>query len=191
MMSFLVLGYLILSISLLSVFQKAGLPGWKALIPGLNLIIWNTMVGRPRGYPILLLVPIVNIFVLAGLAIDLSRSFNRLKYIDSLLAVLAMPWYFLYLGLSDKIDYEGPIIPKQKEINAKLKSALKFKNKNKFKKIMATNPYRKSWGREWIESLTFGILAAAFIRMFLIEAYAIPTSSNGGFSIGWRSIVCE
>jgi signal peptidase I len=31
--------------------------------------------------------------------------------------------------------------------------------------------------REWVESMIFAVFAAAFIRMFLIEAYTIPTSS--------------
>ena len=45
---------------------------------------------------------------------------------------------------------------------------------------MANNPYKKTQGREWIESIVFAVFAAAFIRMFLIEAYIIPTPSMEG-----------
>ena len=47
------------------------------------------------------------------------------------------------------------------------------------------NPYKKSFARDWAESLVFAVFAAAFIRMFLIEAYAIPTSSmEGSLKVG-------
>ena len=192
MLFFLLVGYVTLSISLFFVFEKARVTGWKALVPGLNFIIWGSLVGRPKGYALLLLVPIVNIFILAGLAVDLVRSFDKLRYIDSLLSVVAMPFYFLYLGLNKMDQYQGAILPKEKEINNNIALARQAKNKNKYKKIISTNPYRKSWGREWIESLTFGIFAAAFIRMFLIEAYAIPTSSmEGSLLVGDRLFVSK
>lgn len=38
-------------------------------------------------------------------------------------------------------------------------------------------PFPKQKAREWTESIVFAVFAAAFIRMFLIEAYVIPTSS--------------
>jgi signal peptidase I len=38
----------------------------------------------------------------------------------------------------------------------------------------------KSQSREWAEAIIFAVFAAAFIRMFLIEAYVIPSSSMEG-----------
>ncbi len=181
-----------LSAALFFVFEKAKVAGWKALVPGLNFILWGSLVGRPKGYSLLLLIPIVNIFILAGLAVDLARSFHKLKYIDSLLSVIAMPIYFLYVGLNKTDRYEGAILPKEKAVSEKIRLALQSKNVKKYKKIIGNNPYRKSWGREWIESLTFGVFAAAFIRMFLIEAYAIPTSSmEGSLLVGDRLFVSK
>jgi len=48
------------------------------------------------------------------------------------------------------------------------------------KKLVKNNPYQKSVGREWGEAIIFAVFAAAFIRMFLIEAYKIPTGSMEG-----------
>ncbi|MEM6723549.1 MAG: S26 family signal peptidase [Bacteroidota bacterium] len=39
------------------------------------------------------------------------------------------------------------------------------------------NPRQKSVVREWTEAIVFAVFAATFIRMFLIEAYTIPTPS--------------
>ncbi|MBK8699383.1 MAG: signal peptidase I [Saprospiraceae bacterium] len=51
--------------------------------------------------------------------------------------------------------------------------------------LMKQNPYKKSAIREWVESIVFAVFAAAFIRMFLIEAYVIPTSSmEGSLNVG-------
>ena len=52
-------------------------------------------------------------------------------------------------------------------------------------KLQATNIFKKSALREWAESIIFAVFAAAFIRMFLIEAYMIPTSSmEGSLKVG-------
>ncbi|MEM1214387.1 MAG: S26 family signal peptidase, partial [Bacteroidota bacterium] len=42
------------------------------------------------------------------------------------------------------------------------------------------NPYKKGQVREWSEAIIFAVFAAALIRLFLIEAYVIPTSSMEG-----------
>ncbi|MFM8488862.1 MAG: S26 family signal peptidase, partial [Bacteroidota bacterium] len=44
---------------------------------------------------------------------------------------------------------------------------------------------KKSGTREWAEAIIFAVFAASFIRMFLIEAYVIPTSSmEGSLKVG-------
>ncbi len=192
MIFFFLIGYLLLSVSLFFLFRKASIPGWVALIPGLNFIYWSKLVGRPRGYSLFLLVPIVNIFILSGLAIDLARSFQKLRYLDGLLAVVAMPLYFLFLGFDRGTQYHGAILPREEKIKKQLKKALASNDKKKYKKLLTKNPYRKSWGREWVESLTFGVFAAAFIRIFLVEAYAIPTSSmESSLLVGDRLFVSK
>jgi signal peptidase I len=64
-------------------------------------------------------------------------------------------------------------------------AAEKSGDKYALKKLQEDNPYKKGGGREWIESVVFAVFAAAFIRMFLIEAYVIPTPSmEGSLNVG-------
>jgi len=59
------------------IFEKAGKPGWAALIPIYNVIVLLEIVGRPVWWIILLFIPIVNLVVGFMLALDLSRSFGH------------------------------------------------------------------------------------------------------------------
>ena len=59
------------------IFEKAGKPGWAAIIPIYNVIVLLEIVGRPIWWIILLFVPIVNIVIGFMLALDLSRSFGH------------------------------------------------------------------------------------------------------------------
>ncbi len=182
-MSFLIflgLGYILLSISLYVVFEKAGKPGWHGLVPGLNFVTWCEIVGRKKWHAAWLLFPIVNFFIYAGLCIDLVRSFGKHGFWEWFIAVVLAPLAFLYVGLRDEEVYEGPILTHEREFKAKLEKARQAKNKTQYKKLMSQNPYKKSGGREWVESIIFAVFAAAFIRMFLIEMYKIPTSSMEG-----------
>ncbi|MBW2509510.1 MAG: signal peptidase I, partial [Deltaproteobacteria bacterium] len=59
------------------IFEKAGKPGWAAIIPIYNIVVLLEIVGRPVWWILLLLIPIVNIVVGFLLALDLSRSFGH------------------------------------------------------------------------------------------------------------------
>ncbi len=177
---FLIIYYCVLSVSLFFLFRKAGEAGWKGLIPGLNFVVWCKLIGRKPWWAALLLIPIVNIFIYAGMAVDMVRSFQKYRLWQSALAIVFTPIYFLYLGFSEKEIYGGPTREQEAAYKAKIEEA-KEKNKTKLlKKLEENNPYRKSPQREWVEAIVFAVFAAAFIRMFLIEAYMIPTSSMEG-----------
>lgn len=177
---FLIIGYILLSISLYFVFNKAGEAGWKGLVPGLNFVVWCQLIGRKGWHAAFLLIPIVNIFIYAGMAIDMVRSFGHYSFGSSVLAVLFAPFYFFYLGLKEEETYEGPTLVREREYRARMEEAKANNNQRLLRKLEATNPYKKSQGREWAEAIIFAVFAAAFIRMFLIEAYVIPTSSMEG-----------
>jgi hypothetical protein len=63
--------------SLWKVFTKAGQPGWAAIVPIYNIIVWLRIIGRPWWWILLLVIPIVNIVVLFIVSIDLAKSFGR------------------------------------------------------------------------------------------------------------------
>lgn len=172
--------YFLLSLSLYKVFEKIGFEGWKAVVPGLNFVLWCQAIGRPKWWATLLLVPIVNIFILTGMCVAMVRSFKQYKFRDSVKAALLAPIAFLQIGLDKKLQYDGPSITKERNYLSQLAVARKQGQQQKLKKLQAKNPYYKTPLREWTEAVVFAVFAAAFIRMFTIEAFAIPTSSMEG-----------
>ncbi len=174
---FLLVSYILLSVSLMKVFEKAGESGWKGLVPGLNFIVWSQIVGRPKWWAALLLLPIVNIFVYAGLCVDMVRSFGKYGFRHSALSVIYAPAIFLSIGYGKKESYQGAILPREAEYAAQIREATQKGQTKKRDKLLRDNPYRKTQVREWAEAIIFAVFAAAFIRMFLIEAYKIPTPS--------------
>lgn len=73
--------YLVIIIFILvaywKIFEKAGKPGWAAIIPIYNIIILLEIVGKPWWWLILMLIPIVNIVVAIIVLHRLSLSFGN------------------------------------------------------------------------------------------------------------------
>lgn len=59
------------------VFEKAGQPGWAAIVPVYNAIVMLQIVGKPLWWIILLFIPLVNIIVGIMVYIDLAKSFGK------------------------------------------------------------------------------------------------------------------
>ena len=161
-------------------FPKAGVSAVNGLIPGKNFIEWAKLIGRPSWWPVLLLVPIVNIFIFVGMAVDLVRSFKKYNFIHSAVAVIYSPAIFASLAKNDDAKYDGPNYINERNYLSQIREAYKAGDKIKLERLQKKNPYRKSPIREWAESIVFAVFAAAFIRMFLIEAFVIPTPSMEG-----------
>ncbi len=64
-------------IAMWKVFEKAGKPGWAALVPIYNTIILLEVVGRPVWWVVLMFVPIANIVVWLLIALDLAKAFGK------------------------------------------------------------------------------------------------------------------
>lgn len=174
---FLIGSYILLSISLYLLFPKANVAGWKGLVPGLNFVEWCKIIGRSPWHALWLLFPIVNIFIYCGMAVDMVRSFEKYGFRHSAIAVIYAPAMFTYLALNKNESYKGPNFTIESEYKAQIQQATKDNNQRQLKRLQANNPYHKSVVREWTEAIVFAVFAAAFIRMFLIEAYKIPTPS--------------
>ncbi len=176
---FFLISYILLSVSLFFLFPKAGEEGWKGLVPGLNFITWCKIIGQKSSHAAWLLFPIVNIFTLAGMCVDMARSFNKFSFADAAMSVIYAPAYFFKLAFGDD-KYAGPAITLEKEHYAAIDAATAAGKSREVKKLQANSPYKKGPIREWAEAIIFAVFAAAFIRMFLIEAYVIPTGSMEG-----------
>lgn len=59
------------------VFEKAGKPGWAAIIPIYNLIVLLEIVGKPMIWVLWLLIPCVNFVFLIWLINLTSKSFGK------------------------------------------------------------------------------------------------------------------
>lgn len=185
MLLFLLIGYIIFSVGMYFVFPKAGVEAWKGLVPGLNLYEMAGIVGRKKSHAWWMLFPIVNIFIFSALIIDLARSFGKHSFGQHFLTVVFAPFYAIWLGIDKTSKFNGPVLTQEQEFFNKLKTAQEKNDNKTISKLQASNPYKKSPLREWAESIIFAVFAAAFIRMFLIEAYMIPTSSmEGSLKVG-------
>jgi len=59
------------------IFAKAGKPGWAAIVPIYNVVVFLQVVGRPVWWIILLLIPIVGWIVGIVLMNDLAKAFGK------------------------------------------------------------------------------------------------------------------
>jgi len=166
--------------TLQKLFEKAGVEAKKAWIPGVNFVEWCKLVGQKPSHALWMLFPIVNFFIWAGLCVDMVRSFGKHDFGSAALAVIFAPYIFWKIGNDPKAKYEGQILEMEKKYFTEIQTAIESNDKFKLQKLRTKNPYQKGPLREWAEAIVFAVFAAAFIRMFLIEAYVIPTPSMEG-----------
>jgi hypothetical protein len=58
-------------------FQKAGEPGWAAIIPIYNYLIAIKIAGKPWWYLLLMLIPVVNLIIYIVVLDGLAKSFGK------------------------------------------------------------------------------------------------------------------
>jgi hypothetical protein len=113
---FAMLGIFLIPIIILSVvmiiahwkiYEKAGKPGWAAIIPIYNIIVLLEIVGKPVWWIILFLIPCVNIIFAVWTVNLLSKSFGQSEGFTVGLLLLGIVFYpmlafgnYQYLGPS-------------------------------------------------------------------------------------------
>lgn len=120
MFIFLIIGYVLFSISLYKVFEKVGEVGWKGLVFGFNFVVWCKLVGRLVWYVVLMFFLIVNFFIYVGLVIDMVCFFDKNKFWESVVVVVFIFFYFFYLGFIEKEKYIGLVLIVEKVYMEKL-----------------------------------------------------------------------
>jgi hypothetical protein len=88
------------------VFEKAGKPGWAAIIPIYNLIVLLEIVGKPLWWIVLFFLPCVNIVAFVLIGIEVAKVFGKDVVFGLGLAFLPFIFYPL-LGFGDA-RYQGP-----------------------------------------------------------------------------------
>lgn len=87
-------------------FEKAGQPGWAAIIPFYNIYVLLKVVGRPGWWVLLYLIPVVSFVVDLIVSLDLATSFGRGSGFG--VGLWLLPWIFVpILGLGSA-TYSGP-----------------------------------------------------------------------------------
>ena len=143
--------FFILSIvGLWGIFEKAGKKGWQVLVPLYNLYIWIRIIKKPLWWFAFLLIPFINVFVIFLMIVETLKCFKKYGIGDQALGVLFPFFYLPWLAFVSKDQYSDPSQQK---------------------------PVAKSATREWVDAIIFAVIAPSIIRIFLIEAYTIPTSS--------------
>jgi hypothetical protein len=88
-------------------FEKAGQPGWAAVIPIYNAWVLLKVAGRPGWWLILLFLPIVSIIIAIVLAIDIAKAFGQGAAFGFFLNFLFGGIGYVILGFGN-FQYRGP-----------------------------------------------------------------------------------
>ena len=88
------------------IFEKAGKPGWAAIIPIYNTIVLLEIVGKPWWWILLFLIPGVNIIFAIWMTNLLSLSFG--KGVGFTIGLLLLSFIFMPILAFSNIEYIGP-----------------------------------------------------------------------------------
>ena len=92
--------------ALWKIFEKAGQPGWAAIVPIYNCYVLLKIVGKPGWWLLLFLIPIVNYVFIIWTYNMLSKSFGKEEGFTVGLVLLGIV-FFPILGFGDA-KYLGP-----------------------------------------------------------------------------------
>ncbi|MBL7777993.1 MAG: signal peptidase I [Chitinophagales bacterium] len=153
---FVVLAYMIgIRIGTYGIFKKLGVAEpWKAFVPVLCSMEWQRIIDKPKWWTWMLFIPGVNLFYAAGQLTEMSTAFRRHGFFEHAAAVLFAIVYIPYLGFAPNEQFyaAGGVKPGDK-------------------------PLKRNVIREWADAIVFAVVAASLIRIFVAEAYMIPTPS--------------
>lgn len=135
---------------LYKMFQKAGIPAWKALVPFYNTWTMLQESQKPKWWFFAQFIPVAGWFFSILILIEFVKCFGKYAFYQHVATAFFAVFYFVYIGANKKDRYIGPAPVKL---------------------------YKKSVAREWIDAAVFAIVAATLIRIFVFEAYTIPTPS--------------
>jgi hypothetical protein len=91
------------------IFQKAGQPGWAALVPIYNIVIILQMIGKPIWWIALMFVPCVNIVVQVLIAVELAARFG--KSTGYAIGMILLPFIFYPMLAFGDAQYSPPPYP--------------------------------------------------------------------------------
>ncbi|THU32485.1 S26 family signal peptidase [Niastella caeni] len=135
---------------LAKLFEKAGIPAWKAWVPFYNTWEIVKVAKIRRHWFYWQFIPVAGWFISIWLLVEMVKLFGKFRFLDHAAAALLSVLYFPMIGMNPKVKYLGP---------------------------EAVKNHKKTTLREWIDAGVFAVVAATLIRVFVFEAYTIPTGS--------------
>ena len=129
-------------------YVRAGRKAWEAAIPIYNGVVLMQIINRPKWWIILLFIPVVNLLMFPVIWIETIRTFGYYKKLDSLLVILTLGLYIVYINYATDATYNA-------ERSLKPRSEV----------------------GEWVSSITFAIIAATLVHTYFMQPFTIPTSS--------------
>lgn len=88
-------------------FEKAGKPGWMALVPVLDLLVLLEILDLSEWWLLWLLVPVVNVICWLLVCQDLSEAFGGGAWLT--FGLFVAPWLCMpYLGVSGR-EFRRPL----------------------------------------------------------------------------------
>ena len=88
-------------------FKKAGVPGWKALVPFYSTYVAIKMIHKPIWWMAIYYIPFLGFIVWVGIIVELLKQFKILSFWEHALAVVLTPFYLAYVGLSEQYQHAG------------------------------------------------------------------------------------
>ncbi|HMG82424.1 MAG TPA: signal peptidase I [Ferruginibacter sp.] len=137
-------------IGLYGMFKKAGIAPIKALIPLYNTWCIVEKIKLNKVWFFLQLIPVAGQFITIWITIKFVEHFGRFSILQHAATVFLPFIYLPYLGFSANEKYVSDTVVEN---------------------------YRKTPLREWVDAGSFAVVAATLIRIFVFEAYTIPTPS--------------
>lgn len=108
--AFIYLAILVLILaSYWKIFVKAGKPGWAAIIPIYNAIVFLEIINKPIWWFLMFLIPIVNIVFLIMAVNELSKSFGQ--GIGTTILLIFLPFIGLPMLAFGDAKYTRPVSP--------------------------------------------------------------------------------
>ncbi|MCP3974698.1 MAG: signal peptidase I [bacterium] len=89
-------------------FEKAGVPGWSAIVPIYNVYVMTKMANRPGWWVILTFIPLVNIVVLVIISMDIAPKYGQTAAFGVGMALLSFIFWPI-LGFGDAQWQEAPV----------------------------------------------------------------------------------
>lgn len=86
-------------------FEKAGQPGWAAIVPIYNLVVLLKIIDKPIWWLIMFLIPLVNIIFLVLLYVELAKKFG--KDVGFAIGLLLLGIVFLPILAFGDAEYQG------------------------------------------------------------------------------------